>query len=89
MIEVLGSRPKIRLLSLLIEREEINITALVKESGLGYRTAEMHLKELEELGLITEKHFGKIRIIKVKREDPRIASLKRLISEWEKPSIRI
>ena len=88
-MEVLGSRPKVMLLALLIEKEEMNITALVKESGLSYRTAEAHLKELGESGLITEKRFGKIRIIKIKKGDPRITSLRKLLSEWKEPSIRI
>ena len=81
-IEILGSRPKIKILSLLLEEEEVNITALVRKSGLGYRTVEHHLKELQELGLVAEKRFGRIRIVKLEGNDPRIASLRRFLTEW-------
>lgn len=81
-LEVLGSRPKMRILSLLLEVEELNITMLVRESGLGYRTVEHHLKELQELGLVTEKRFGRIRIVELRRNDPRISSLRRFLAEW-------
>ena len=81
--EVLGSRPKIEILSLLLEEEEINITTLVRESGLGYKTVERHLKELREIGLVTEKRFGRIRIVKLKGNDPRISSLRRFLMEWK------
>lgn len=82
-VEVLGSRPKIEILSFLLEEGEANITTLVRESGLGYRTVERHLRELRELGLVTERRFGRIRIVKLKVNDPRISSLRRFLMEWE------
>lgn len=81
--KVLGSRPKMEILSFLLEEEEVNITRLVRKSGLGYRTVERHLKELRELGLVTEKRFGRIRIVKLKESDPRISSLRRFLMEWK------
>lgn len=82
-LEVLGSRPKMKILSILLNVGELNITMLVKQSGLGYRTVEHHIRELQELGLVAEKRFGRIRIVELRRSDPRISSLRRFLAEWK------
>lgn len=73
---LLGSRARIRILRVMLDKEELNITAIAREAGVNYKTALRHLEELKDMGVITEKVFGRIRIFKVNHDDPRVKALK-------------
>ena len=60
--EILGSKAKVKILNLLVSRNELNITQIIKETKLNHRCVEPHLKQFESIGLIKEKKFGRIRI---------------------------
>ncbi|MCW4050602.1 MAG: helix-turn-helix domain-containing protein [Candidatus Bathyarchaeota archaeon] len=60
--EILGSRGRIRVLQVLAESTELNISEVGRRTGLNYSSVERHLMKLKELGLLREKRYGKIRI---------------------------
>ena len=60
--ELLGSRGRIRVLKVLAESGDLNISEVSRRSGLNYTSVERHLTKLKELGLVKEKRYGKIRI---------------------------
>ena len=60
--EVLGSRGRNRVLRVLSESGELNISVVIRRTGLYYTSVERHLVKLEKLGLVREKRYGKIRI---------------------------
>jgi len=60
--EILGSRGRIRVLQVLTESGELNISEVSRRTGLNYTSVERHLMKLKELGLLKEKRYGKIRI---------------------------
>ena len=62
--EILGSRGRIRVLEVLAESGELNISEISRRTGLNYTSVERHLSKLVELGLLREKRYGKIRIFK-------------------------
>ena len=62
--ELLGSRGRIRVLKVLSESGELNISEVSRRSGLNYTSVERHLMSLQKLGLAREKRYGKIRIFK-------------------------
>lgn len=76
--KMLGSKSKIRILATLIKLREINIASLVKACGSGYTAVERSLKDLEKIGIINEKRFGRIRIIKLVENDNRVQALIKL-----------
>ena len=80
--EILSCRGKTRILMLLSEARELNITEIAKNVGLNHSTINNHLIQLEKTGLITEKRFGRIRIYKYCEEDPRAQAIKNLIKVW-------
>ena len=82
--KMLGSKSKIRILATLIKHREINIASLVKICGSGYTAIERSLKDLEKIGIITEKRFGRIRIIKLTENDKRVQALIRLFETLNK-----
>lgn len=60
--EILGSKGRIRVLEVLTESGELNISEISRRTGLNYTSVERHLTKLEKLGLLKEKRYGKIRI---------------------------
>ncbi len=60
--ELLGSRGRIRVLRVLAESGELNISEVGRRTGMNYTSVERHLSRLRELGLLREKRYGKIRI---------------------------
>lgn len=63
--ELLGSRGRIRVLKVLSESRELNISEVGRRTGMNYTSVERHLTTLEEMGLLREKRYGKIRIFEV------------------------
>lgn len=60
--EILGSKGRIRVLEVLTESGELNISEISRRTGLNYTSVERHLSKLQKLGLLKEKRYGKIRI---------------------------
>ena len=60
--ELLGSRGRIRVLRVLAESGELNISEVGRRTGMIYTSVERHLNRLREMGLLREKRYGKIRI---------------------------
>jgi DNA-binding transcriptional ArsR family regulator len=60
--ELLGSRGRIRVLRVLAESGELNISEVGRRTGMNYTSVERHLDRLREMGLLREKRYGKIRI---------------------------
>lgn len=60
--EILGSKGRIRVLEVLTESGELNISEVSRRTGLNYTSVERHLTKLEKLGFLKEKRYGKIRI---------------------------
>ena len=60
--ELMGSRGRIRVLRVLSESRELNISEVGRRTGMNYTSVERHLKALREMGLLREKRYGKIRI---------------------------
>jgi len=87
--EIFQSKTRVKLLFTLLKYGEINITHLIKDSKVDYRSGDAQLELLKREGLIEERRFGRIRILKVNYGDPRVASLKRMLDEWNKIELRI
>ncbi|MEM4576989.1 MAG: winged helix-turn-helix domain-containing protein [Candidatus Nezhaarchaeales archaeon] len=72
---LLGSKARVRILRVLIEKEELNITAIAREAEVNYKTVTRHLEDLKKTGIITEKIFGRIRVFRINLRDPRVEVL--------------
>lgn len=63
--EILGSKGRIRILEVLTESGELNISEVSRRTGLNYTSVARHLMKLKDMGLLNEKRYGKIRIFEV------------------------
>lgn len=72
------SKAGIKILRVLIDKEELNITAIARQAEVNHKTALRHLGELKKVGIVTEKVFGRVRIFKANFGDPRVETLRLL-----------
>ena len=81
--EVFSSKGRVKILRILAEIGELNISEIARRAGLNYATTNKHLLVLENHGLIRHKRFGRIRIFRFDEENPRAKMIKKLIEFWE------
>jgi len=80
--EVFSSRGRVKILKILVEIGELNISEIARRSGLNYATTNRHLQVLEESGLVKHKNFGRIRIFRFNEESRRARMIKELVNGW-------
>lgn len=86
ILEVLSSRLRLRILYILARVGEINVTALTRMLKTNYRVVEQQLKILAELGLIEDRRFGKIRLIRLRRDSELVQALVEFFDKITKTS---
>ena len=72
-----------KILRILSEIGELNISEIARRSGLNYATTNQHLQSLENHKLVRHKTFGRIRIYRYNEENPRARMVRQLIEFWE------
>lgn len=82
--EVFSSKGRVLILKILAKKNELNISAIAKQTNQNHTTASKHLKFLNQIGLIQKKKFGRIKIFRYRLEDYRARAIKRLFNVWEK-----
>ena len=82
--EVFSSRGRVRILRILSEIGELNISEIARRAGLNYTTTNEHLQVLEKAALVRHKSFGRIRIYRFDEEDVRARAIKNLMELWER-----
>ena len=63
--DLLGSKGRIRVLRVLTESRELNISEVGRRAGMNYTSVERHLIALTKMGLLNEKRYGRIRIFEI------------------------
>jgi len=81
--DVLSSKGRVRILRILTDIGELNISEIARRAGLNYATTNQHLQALENAGLILHKKFGRIRIFRFNEESPRARMIRKLIDSWD------
>jgi DNA-binding transcriptional ArsR family regulator len=81
--EVFSSRGRVKILRILAEIGELNISEIARRAGLNYSTTNQHLQALENHRLVRHKTFGRIRIFRYNEENPRAKMIRQLIEFWE------
>ena len=81
--EILSSKGRVKILKILSEIGELNISEIARRAGLNYATTNRHLGVLEEQGLVRHKRFGRIRIFRFNEENRRAELIRRLMELWE------
>ena len=82
--KVFSSRGRVKILKILVDIGELNISEIARRAGLNYTTTIQHLRVLEEHGIVRHKNFGRIRIFRFNDENPRARMIRDLMNGWDK-----
>ena len=81
--EIFSSKGRVKILRILSEIGELNISEIARRAGLNYATTNQHLELLERHKLIRHKTFGRIRIFRYNEENRKAVMIRELIESWE------
>lgn len=81
--EVLSSSGRTRILSLLSRVEELHLTEIAKRTEQSHSATERHLRALEMADVVEERDYGRVRIFRLRLDNPRVRTLKDLILQWD------
>ena len=65
IVLVMGSIGRLKILELLANEGEVNVTAISQRTGVNHTRVRIHLELLLDLDIIEEKRFGRIKIYKM------------------------
>jgi predicted transcriptional regulator len=78
-----SSRLRMKILKILSEVGELNISGIARRLGVNYGTTNKHLKVLENQGIVQHKRFGRIRIYRLNEHSPKTKAIQNLLEVWE------
>jgi DNA-binding transcriptional ArsR family regulator len=81
--DVFSSKGRVKILRILAEIGELNISEIARRAGLNYATTNQHLLILENHSLVRHKKFGRILIFRFDEENPKARMIKELMEFWE------
>ncbi|MDH7564072.1 MAG: ArsR family transcriptional regulator [Candidatus Bathyarchaeota archaeon] len=81
--DVFSSRPRIKILRLLCQLGELNVSEMARRLGTNHETTVKHLKILESEGILKQKVFGRIRLYKINESSAKARAIQRLVETWE------
>ncbi len=83
---LLTSKTRLRILKILFEVREINITRLTKMTELNHKVVRHHIDVLKELGIVEEKQIGRIRLVRLNEANPKVRILREIFEKLEQLS---
>jgi len=78
-----SSKVRMKILKILSEVGELNISGIARRLGVNYGTTNKHLKVLENEGIVQHKRFGRIRIYRLNEHSPKTKAIQNLLDVWE------
>jgi len=81
--EIFSSRVRIRVLNFLLKVREVNITELVRALDINHSVATKQIDVLKKYGIVEERRYGRVRMIRLRLEDPRVKKLAELFSAFD------
>jgi predicted transcriptional regulator len=81
--EVLGNKTRLKILKILFQLSELNVSEIARRLGANHKTTVTHLKILENEGILKHKTFGRVRIYRFNESSQRARAVKNFIETWE------
>jgi predicted transcriptional regulator len=81
--DVFSSKLRIKILKILVQMGELNVSEIARRLGVNYNTTREHLKVLEDEGILQHKAFGRIRLYRLNKDSPKTNAIQNLIDVWE------
>jgi len=84
--DVFSSRLRMKILRMLVQIGELNVSQIARRLTVNYTTTSKHLKVLEDEGILTHKEFGRIRLYRLNEHSPKAKVAQALVETWENPN---
>jgi predicted transcriptional regulator len=81
--DVFSSRLRIKIVKILMQMSELNISEIARRLGINHNAASKHLQILEDEGILQQKVFGRIRLYRLKENSPKARAIQNLVETWE------
>jgi predicted transcriptional regulator len=82
--DVFSSKLRIKILKILIQMGELNVSEIARRLRVNYITINKHLKVLEDEDIVQHKVFGRIRLYRLDEYSSKAKALESLFEIWEK-----
>jgi DNA-binding transcriptional ArsR family regulator len=83
--DVFCSRVRIRILKILIQLGQLNVSHIANRLGINYGATLAHLKVLEESGIVKIRLYGKIRLCRLS-DSFQARAVQNVLETWETSS---
>lgn len=81
--DVFSSRLRIKIVKILMQMGELNVSEIARRLRINHTTASKHLKILEDEDILQQKVFGRIRLYRIKENSLKAKAIQNLIETWE------
>ncbi len=81
--DVLSSRLRMKILKILMQVGELNVSQIARRLHANYKTTRGHLKVLEDESIVKHRVFGRVHMYRLNRSSPRVVAVQNLIQVWE------
>ena len=85
--EVLGNKLRIKILKILNQMGELNVSEIARKIGANHKTTMKHLNILEDEGILQHKMFGRIHLYRLNINSAKARALQSLIENWDKAEV--
>jgi len=85
--EVLGNKLRIKILKILNQMGELNVSEIARKIGANHKTTMKHLNILEDEGVLQHKMFGRIHLYRLNINSAKARALQSLIENWDKAEV--
>lgn len=84
--EVFSSKLRVKILKVLWQLGEVNVSEIVRRLGVNHKAAMAHLNFLESEGIIKHKMFGRIRLYRL-NDSPKAVVVKNFLEAWDRVAV--
>jgi len=82
--EVFSSKPRMKILKLIYQLGQLNVSDLARRINMNYTATSGHLKILEQEGIIEVRVYGRVHMYRFS-DSERAKVVAALVEVWEKP----
>lgn len=79
--EVFSSKPRLKILKLLVRLGTLNVSDIAKRISLNYTATNKHIEILEAEGILVERTYGRIRMVRF-NDSAKAKATQILIETW-------
>jgi predicted transcriptional regulator len=82
--EVLSSKSRMKILKLIYQLGQLNVSDVARRLKLNFASTSKHLKFLESEGILQERTYGRVRMYRFNDGSAKAKALQNLLDVWEK-----